>query len=394
MRPLLLALTVLLVACGTRTNPGAADASTDVLSGDSHTTPDGRPARDGRPHDHLVLLDSRTTDTRPPDFWWWPDDLSPTDAVGPACKQPKAPSGSAVGPKGKADILFVVDSSVGLYNMQQTLITSVGSLDSALGSAADYRVGVITTDLGAFPYSAPSCTGCGDDGELQSQPFLSSCLAPASAYLQNSKGVTSYSGTLSNAFKCLASVGTNGCGFEQPLQSAAVFLTNPQSFLRADASLVLVILTNEDDCSAKNPVLYDPNATSLGPLNSFRCFQHGITCDINDPTKPGPRTNCKPATSGLLQDVTYYASLFKALKPAGRVGLVVVAGPAAPVSVSFQGGMSTLSPSCQSTLGTAAPAIRLQALVDLFGASGKLHSACASTYGPAMLDVASLVQSL
>jgi hypothetical protein len=62
---------------------------------------------------------------------------------------------------------------------------------------------------------------------------------------------------LEDVFSCLATaVGVAGCGEEHQLQAVRVAL-NPQSFnqqnvgfLRADAYLAIVLITDEDDCSA------------------------------------------------------------------------------------------------------------------------------------------------
>jgi len=109
------------------------------------------------------------------------------------------------------------------------------------------------------------------------------------------------------AFQCIAKLGTQGCGYEHSLESARRAL-DPQSninpgFLRDDAFLAIVFITDEDDCSARNPQLFDPTQAALtdplGPLTSFRCFEFGITCDINDRNKMGPRHNCVPAQDWL-----------------------------------------------------------------------------------------------
>jgi len=52
------------------------------------------------------------------------------------------------------------------------------------------------------------------------------------------------------------------------------------NFMRKDAYLAVIILTDEDDCSAPtNSTLFDPTQTTLaselGPLTSYRCFQFG-----------------------------------------------------------------------------------------------------------------------
>jgi len=58
---------------------------------------------------------------------------------------------------------------------------------------------------------------------------------------------------------CLSALGTNGCGFEQQLQAAAVALHAPsqQEFVREDALLSVLIVSDEEDCSIESEELFD-----------------------------------------------------------------------------------------------------------------------------------------
>lgn len=323
-------------------------------------------------------------------------DAGQADSQNP-CFTVGAPQPATSGPKGKADVLFVVDNSSGMAPFQQALLAAIPTLEAALKglpAMPDYHIGVVTTDLGAGPFTFLGCNRCGRDGRLQSNPSACQWGSPSAGfYLTNT-----LFGPMAENFECLAAVGDQGCGFEQPLESAAILLTTlsiSAGFLRPDASLIIVVVSNEDDCSAKDPALFDPSDATLGPAASFRCFQHGITCNIDDPTVAGPRSDCAPIAGGKLRDVSTYVSLFQSMKPAGRVGVVVVAGPATPVSVSLDGVGAKLDPSCSLALvaASAEPGIRLKALADAFGARGKFHSICGSFAG-AMADIAAMMQSL
>ena len=92
---------------------------------------------------------------------------------------------------------------------------------------------------------------------------------------------------------CVAVLGTGGCEYEQPLEASLAALTRQaepgmpnEGFLRNDSLLAIIYVTDEDDCSASNPQLYDNTQTdinsTLGPLTSYRCFEFGITCDVNE----------------------------------------------------------------------------------------------------------------
>ena len=103
-------------------------------------------------------------------------------------------------------------------------------------------------------------------------------------------------------FGCIAAVGENGCGFEHQLGAVARALgadgarapVENDGFLRPDAALAIVLVSDEDDCSA--PVtspLYDAVqnltlASAMGPPSSFRCSEFGHLCSLNGgaPARP------------------------------------------------------------------------------------------------------------
>ena len=111
---------------------------------------------------------------------------------------------------------------------------------------------------------------------------------------------TNFDGDISNAFGCIAALGENGCGFEGQLKSVrwALDPTNVpdgnQGFLRPEATLAVVLITNEDDCSVPDDSdLADPTqvriSDPLGPLWSYRCNEFGHLCNIDGKMQPPPR---------------------------------------------------------------------------------------------------------
>ncbi len=95
-------------------------------------------------------------------------------------------------------------------------------------------------------------------------------------------------------FDCIADIGTSGCGWEQQLEAPLKALTPSGSsirfgmgtvghgdtdnagFLRADSLLAILVVTDEDACTPRDPRLFDPNvnnATYPGDLNT-RCFMY------------------------------------------------------------------------------------------------------------------------
>ena len=299
------------------------------------------------------------------------------------------------------DVLFVVDNSNSMEEEQANLAKNFPRFIQKLEQAKlDYRIGVVSTDLGAGSYSIPTC-GAGDGGKLRTKPspYLPGCPMPKDPWIESKGGVSNVpGGDVTAAFSCMARIGVGGCGFEQTLESAHRALdpklnVNP-GFLRPDAALVVVVITDEDDCSAQNPALFDPSqqglTSLLGPLTSFRCTEFGITCDVNGRTA-GPRQSCKPSTGSYLHELQRYMDLLSMLKPGGAVILSVIAGPATPVEVTLDAGNPALKPSCKSVNGGASPAVRLASLAQSFGKRGAITSVCDSDYGPALDMVGNLV---
>ena len=298
------------------------------------------------------------------------------------------------------DILFVIDNSSSMYHEQSSLKQSFSRDIDALrwpapsGPLPDLRIGVVSTDLGAGSYNLPSCETTGGDGGRLLTKQMAGCGPPADPWLSHRKGKTNLSSTSSSdpvaalkaAFNCMAQLGINGCGFEQPMEAARRALdplrnVNP-GFLRPDGMLAVVFVTDEDDCSAANTQLFDPSycglGDPLGPLTSFRCFEYGVQCECEKGTDKchryvaGKRINCVPGGK-YLHSVDSYIEFFKRLKKTpggapdpGRVMLAAVAAPTDRVEVGLQGNVPYLKPSCQGAMGVGAPAIRIESLVHAF----------------------------
>jgi hypothetical protein len=224
---------------------------------------------------------------------------------------------------------------------------------------------------------------------------------------------------LLNAFNCMASVGDGGCGFEHQLESTYRALHDGilenEGFLRSDALLVVVFVTDEDDCSAPaDGDLFDPSPDGIakyGVLHSFRCTQFGITC--SDPPAPlvptstmGPLANCRPlsqADGGKLIDVQKYIDYFA--RPGGvktdpsDVILASIAAPPTPFGWQITSPCADqvntpdcpiLSHSCRAANSNSLfgdPAVRLAAVVGAAYTSSQF-SMCETDDTPALDDLA------
>jgi hypothetical protein len=307
-------------------------------------------------------------------------------------------------PTATLDVLFVIDNSTAMeqeqaslakafYRFFRTLTDYPIGVDRPLG--LDLHIGVVSTDMGAG--GAASCEKQeGDGGKLLTRagctrPSGGDAFISATTSVGSSLVASNLSGdTVEHAFECIAQLGTGGCGFEQPLASlvrAVDGVTNP-GFLRPGAALAVIVLSDEDDCSAKNPALYDLAHPELGPLTSYRCFQLGITCSSNDGA--GVKQDCKPGGQYLL-DVKTVADTLKLRREPQTLYFAVIAGPREPVEVTVEGSSLALRPSCQYIGGVATPAVRLSAVADLLWPYSSFESICASDLGDTLSGIASRI---
>jgi hypothetical protein len=256
------------------------------------------------------------------------------------------------------------------------------------GQVPNLRIGVITSDLGArgTEDEAPApnvrfCGGSGDGAEL------TTFFTPLSdRFIKDSRGpdgtrVRNFETDLETQLSIVTNPGAlkTGCEVAQPLEAMRLALdpaTNP-GFIREDAMLSVIFLTNDDDCSLRSGTLLDP-ANDPGGAQPFRCTTEGVVCD-DDISAPGTKDNCRPnEASTLVTGVAEYTDFLRAYKtdPAD-VSVAAVVGAPAPVTVLNLGnpvGLPTLGTSCRGGAGEAKPAVRLAALVDSLG--GTLVDSC------------------
>ncbi len=312
------------------------------------------------------------------------------------------------------DLLFVIDNSGSMAEEQASLAlwardALFGTLELDPDTQLNLHIGVVSTNMGAGPFAISGCEGSGDGGALRSEPRLAGCEAPLDHYLvdvDNGDGTrtTNYSGTLDEAFGCIAQLGIDGCGFEHPLEAMKRALdgSNPANagFLREDALLAVVIVSDEDDCSAFDTQMFDTASSSiddpLGPLSSFRCFEFGIVCDGDDPRTPGAKTGCASREdSAYMTAIADYADFLKDLKD--DPGMVVVAGifgeaDGTAVVETDLNGNPQLAGSCTSDGGYAFPGIRLQAFLDQFPDRNRFASICSEDMSGPLAEAAARIK--
>jgi hypothetical protein len=276
------------------------------------------------------------------------------------------------------DILLVFDRAPSMAAAAEHLDANMRRFAAVLENTAgrpSYRIAAVSSDLGAGGFEVLGCSGDGDGARFLPGPAEAGWLTyevwpwwtcpddPQDCVVQNVEG------SLAEAMAALAPApGT--CEIRQPFEAARRALTSVegQAFVREQAYLAIVFISDGDDCSASDSRLFDPAATDLGPLDAFRCVEHGITCDGGPVGRsPGDHTGCEPRTDLLMVDPLHTADALAALKPhPNQLTLGLVAGPPAPVQVVAEGDGHALAPSCEAEVLAARPAVRLAALGSAF----------------------------
>jgi hypothetical protein len=162
----------------------------------------------------------------------------------------------------KVDFLFAIDNSGSMSAQQTQLLNSfpgfINAIQASLEDTVDsYHVGVVSSD--AYWANAPGCTTIGD---LVSQNDSGQVCTP---FAEGGRFATEQD-DLSVKFPCIAEVGASGSPIEQPV-TASIAALDPakagpgdcnEGFLRDDAILVLVVLTDDPP--------YDPDFDDAHPM--------------------------------------------------------------------------------------------------------------------------------
>ncbi len=298
------------------------------------------------------------------------------------------------------DLLFVIDNSGSMEEEHRSLEDRfpelIAHLDELSGRLPDLHIGVVSSDMGTGNVDVGDnrCgPGGGDRGimhgatcpALGGASFLTDVVGPTGDRVRN------YTGTLDDAFACAANLGIGGCGFEQHLAAMQAALSpgvNP-GFLREPATLAVIIVADEDDCSADVDRIFSRTEDAeLGPFSDFRCYEQGVVCANDpDPRLPGPRAGCVPRpTSPFLVEIEQYAGFLRGLKraPDHKLFVAGIIGDPANVRVVLQDNDPALDFGCSGALGFAEPAVRLAGFLDQFPGTSARETICTGDLGDAL----------
>jgi hypothetical protein len=356
------------------------------------------------------------------------------------------------------DILFVIDNSGSMADEQSRLAAGADALLAAAGDR-DLRIGFTTTDMGNprcvaamntpenGAMSTASCRERVADGEFMFnlQDFSASCLQncqheswtitptavddtqqlAARPWFERTAGVANVDVPLAEAIACSLPQGVAGCGFESHLEALRAAVTRAQTpgdpqlaFIRPDADLTLVFLTDEMDCSftpefdeifTTNKVFWN-DPFDPAPTSSM-CLRAGVDCQ-GDPSMYSGCPAVNRDTTGaitpdpnqaVLRPVADYTALLNELQAQKSGGALVRMIAIAGVPVGFEDGSAELvladspdpefqqnfgiGPGCVDGDQTAVPPLRLLDVGQSFGAA-TFFSICESTFDKALAAAA------
>ena len=361
----------------------------------------------------------------------------------------------------KVDVLFVIDDSGSMAEEQAKLAANFAPFIETLDAAgADYRIAVTTTDDGG-----PGCFGTPEGGRFvarscldrpgdfggQDDLFEATCAANC-AYTTEELGIVPTAATLGGelaarpwiesfngndnlgegvtaleAFQCLAPQGIVGCGYERQLESMSRALDRSEApgeaefgFLRPGANLLVVIVTDEADCSYNKRFqkeLFDPGYGGLFFAEGYNlptsaiCWNAGVECTGS----PEGYDSCeavdldlnKQPTSvednAVLHPVSVYIDRLASLAGDREIMVSVIAG--VPQGYGEGVGIDYRASDNQSVernfgvgygctsgeggdLQWAIPPVRLEEFAASFeGETPNMFSVCADDYTPALQDI-------
>ena len=328
-----------------------------------------------------------------------------------------------------ADILFVVDNSGSMAGEQQQLGESFEAFTSVLDEkfGGDYHIGVITTGMESencpkcrdIPIEFPkSCINDGgENGRLQDDlgyitqqdPPIFEFISDPSCRVVTAENKECFYDPSQHDGQGIALVGVTGCGYErglEPLKYALGSLTGSHNdgFLRPDATLAVVIISDEDDCGEVGDIW--ETSSDSGKVCYFAAKGVGPDGETSYPGDPDSNRTYQ------LEPVETYHDFLIGVK-GGRKGMVKFAAVVgvndvdhndeitgedlAATTIEYQPDRDVVpactTPGCQGIYCSAKPSTRYIKLAQLFGIgqNGFVDTICKDNFSKTMEDLGNFV---
>jgi hypothetical protein len=326
-------------------------------------------------------------------------------------------------PVRKLDLIFMVDNSSSMREEQDNLRANfpdfMNELTSIPGGAPDMHIAVISSNVGAGPSKVnDQCPVGGDRGRFQIKPNCNWNTGEKGFFLKVNGATPNITvPELPNMFSCLAELGITGCGYEHQLLSL-YFALNPdpntqnaenKGFLRDDAFLGIVMLSDEDDCSGDPSMADYYGGLVPGQAGSVRCSLRGHECNgMLVPAMPfmAPLTMCKPYVrtanqkASHLIEVPFFVDFVKNLKR-GRADKILVSsviGWSTDANATYRivqnGDEIDTGPICSTQrTGNAAPGVRLASFTKSFE-NNTIATICQTDLKAAMTEIGKKLASI
>ncbi len=301
-----------------------------------------------------------------------------------------------------ADILFVIDDSGSMAGEQANISANFDVFINALEAEnatrsangdplLKYRLAVTSTSINlryqdaagnlveSSNYNIANPSNCGTPYALvdgSPYPVGQLLAAPGNQAILDSESLAS--AEIIRQFKQNVQLGTCGSGQEQGLLAMRRALEANPSFVRDRSRLVVVFLSDEEDCS-------DPDRDLTLAINADLC--------VEEAAKAG---------GGLLGPVLDYATFLRSVSPDVVVGSIVSANGTPP---NITAGVCT-DPTCDAACASPNPAAspcycggqspggRYLQLADLIGAGSLKNSICQSSFSDTMRLLAEVISSV
>lgn len=301
------------------------------------------------------------------------DDAIIDDFAGADDGDPSGGCGDSDEPPCLLDVLVVVDNSATMADPQLALTRALVQLverleagDGSLTSIVDVQMMFTTTDMGhptceAFQHpgytparGAPTATGCNQriadftgvatPAEVRPDACTAVCpvdVTPGDPFVafvgdggpsnlpavepRDVDGDGTLDSAAAQAVACLAPQGIDGCGYEAPLEAMVQALnpvadwnTGARPFLRPDSTLLVVVVSDESDCSTddiawmSDPIYWEYRPGGGPEPSSAMCWNAGTACV--GPDADGIYLECSSTDAPLLPVSRYTSYLVDELR--------------------------------------------------------------------------------